>query len=67
LLYLQIENAYLIPRIMKNRVNLTALTIFVSLLLGSELAGIVGAMVAIPTAVLVTVLVDEYLVHKKAV
>ena len=62
--YLQIENSWLIPRIMKNRVNLPALAIFVALLLGSALEGIVGAMVAIPTAVLVAVLLDEYLVRK---
>jgi predicted PurR-regulated permease PerM len=64
LIYLQIENSWLIPRIMKSRVNLPALSIFVGLLLGSDLAGILGAMVAIPTAVLVSVLIDEYLVRK---
>jgi len=63
-LYLQIENSWLIPRIMRSRVNLPALAIFVALLLGSAVAGILGAMVAIPTAVLVSVLVDEYLVKK---
>jgi predicted PurR-regulated permease PerM len=64
LIYLQIENTWLVPRIMQRRVNLPALGIFVALLLGSTLEGIPGAMVAIPTAVLVTELVDEYLVHK---
>ncbi len=62
--YLQIENSWLTPRIMRSRVNLPALAIFVSLLLGSALGGIAGAMVAIPTAVLVSVLVEEYLVKK---
>jgi predicted PurR-regulated permease PerM len=63
--YLAIENYILVPRIMKNRVNLPALAIFVALLLGSALEGILGAMVAIPTAVLVSVLLDEYLVRKE--
>jgi predicted PurR-regulated permease PerM len=63
-LYLSIENYFLVPYIMKNRLNLSALGIFVALLLGSSLDGIVGAMAAIPTAVLVTVLLDEYLVRK---
>ncbi|MGB7267173.1 MAG: AI-2E family transporter [Terracidiphilus sp.] len=67
LVYLQIENSLLVPRIMKNRVNLPALGIFAALLLGSALEGILGAMVAIPTAVLVTVLIDEYLVRKDEV
>ncbi len=62
--WLQIENSWLIPRIMRNRVDLPALAIFVALLLGSALEGVLGVMVAIPTAVLVTVLLDEYLVHK---
>jgi predicted PurR-regulated permease PerM len=60
--WVQIENTWLVPRIMKNRVNLPALAIFVALLLGSAVEGVVGAMVAIPTAVLVSVLLDEYLV-----
>jgi len=64
--YLQVENSWLAPRIMRSRVQLPALAIFAALLLGSELGGIAGAMVAIPTAVLVSVLVDEYLVHKPA-
>jgi len=64
--YLQVENSWLIPRIMKRRVNLPALAIFVALLLGADLEGILGAMVAIPTAVLVSVLLDEYLVRKDA-
>jgi predicted PurR-regulated permease PerM len=65
LVYLQIENSYLVPRIMKNSVGLPGLTIIVALLLGFALEGVPGAMVAVPTAVLVAVLVDEYFVHKE--
>jgi predicted PurR-regulated permease PerM len=65
LVYLQIENSWLIPRIMKHRVQLPALAIFVALLLGYAVEGVVGALVAIPTAVLVAVLLDEYLVRKE--
>jgi predicted PurR-regulated permease PerM len=66
LIYLQVENSYLVPRIMKNRVGLPGLAILVALLVGSALAGVVGAMVSVPTAVLVAVLLDEYLVNKDA-
>jgi predicted PurR-regulated permease PerM len=66
LIYLQVENSYLIPRIMRNRVDLPGLAILVSLVLGSALGGILGAMVSVPTAVLVAVLLDEYFVHKDA-
>ena len=63
-IYQQVENSYLTPRIMMNRVGLPGLAILVSLLLGTELAGVLGALVSVPTAVLVTELVDEYLVKK---
>jgi predicted PurR-regulated permease PerM len=65
-IYLQVENSYLIPRIMRNRVGLPGLAILVALVLGSALGGVLGAMVSVPTAVLVAVLLDEYLVHKDA-
>jgi predicted PurR-regulated permease PerM len=61
--YVQIENTWLTPRIMKTQVDLAGLTILIALLLGSSLAGVIGAMVAVPTAVLVAVLLDEYAVH----
>jgi predicted PurR-regulated permease PerM len=64
LIYQQAENSFLTPRIMQRRVGLPGLAIIVSLLLGTELAGIVGALVSVPTAVLVTELVDEYLVNR---
>jgi predicted PurR-regulated permease PerM len=67
LVYLQVENSFLVPRIMKTRVNLPALAIFSALLLGSAFAGILGLVVAIPTAVLASVLLDEYLVRKDEV
>jgi predicted PurR-regulated permease PerM len=66
LVYLQFENSFLVPRVMRNRVNLPALAIFIALLLGSALEGILGAMVAIPTAVLVAVLLEEYVIRKEA-
>jgi predicted PurR-regulated permease PerM len=64
--YLQLENSFLAPRIMKSRVGLPSLGVLIALLVGFELAGIVGAMVAVPTAVLVAALLNEYLVWKDA-
>ena len=62
--YIQIENSYLTPRIMQSRVHLPGIAVIVSLLLGFSLAGVIGAMVSVPTAVLVTLLLQEYLVQK---
>ena len=63
LIYTQVENGFLVPRIMKSSVNLVGLAVLIALLAGSTLAGVVGALVAVPTAALVAVLVDEYLVQ----
>jgi predicted PurR-regulated permease PerM len=63
-IYVNIENAILIPRIMRSSVNLMGLTVLVALLLGTALAGIVGALVSVPTAALITVLLEEYAVKK---
>jgi predicted PurR-regulated permease PerM len=65
LVYFQIENSYLTPRIMKRSVGLPGLAILVALLLGFAIEGVPGAMVSVPTAVLVAELLDEYLVQKR--
>lgn len=65
-IYINLENSFLTPRIMKSSVGLPGLSILVGLVIGSELAGVVGALVSVPTAVLVSVLLDEYLVVKAA-
>lgn len=65
LVYINLENSYLVPRIMRSRVGLPGLAILVALLVGGQLAGVVGALVSVPTAVLFTVLIDEYLVAKE--
>ena len=65
-IYINIENAVLTPRIMKSSVDLMGLTVLVALLIGTAIAGVVGALVAVPTAALISVLVEEYLVQKDA-
>ena len=63
-IYVNLENAVLTPRIMRSSVNLMGLTVLVALLIGTAVAGIVGALVAVPTAALVSVLLDEYAVQR---
>jgi predicted PurR-regulated permease PerM len=63
-LYQQCETAFLTPKIMKSTVDLPALAVIISLSLGGALAGVLGALVAVPTAALCAVLIDEYLVQR---
>jgi predicted PurR-regulated permease PerM len=67
LVYVQIENSILTPRIMKSSVGLSGLSVLIALLLGASLAGVLGALVSVPTAVLVGELLDEYLVKRRVV
>jgi predicted PurR-regulated permease PerM len=67
--YQQVENAFLTPRIMRSTLDLPPLAVIVALSIGGALAGVPGALVAVPTAALVAVIIDEYLVrpHKTEV
>ena len=67
LIYAQIENSILTPRIMQKSVGLSGLAVLISLMLGASIAGVVGALVSVPTAVLVAELLNEYLVKPKVV
>jgi predicted PurR-regulated permease PerM len=62
-LYQQIENAILIPRIMKYSVDLPALSVMISLIIGGSIAGVLGALIAVPTAGIIGVVLEEYLVR----
>ena len=59
-IYQQIENSYLTPHIMNTTVELPAVSVIVALAIGGALAGIPGAIVAVPTAALVATVVNEY-------
>lgn len=65
-IYAQIESGFLTPRIMKSTVDLSPLAVIIALTLGGALEGVLGALVAVPTAALVSVFADEYLVKRKS-
>ena len=62
--YQQVENGLLTPNIMKSQVQLSSAVVIAALVIGSELAGIAGALVAVPSAVLLAEIGNEYLIHE---
>ena len=56
-----VENNFLVPRVMERQVGVSPVTIIVALLIGSTLLGFLGAVLAVPTAAIVQVLVEEHL------
>jgi len=56
----QLEGHFIVPNVMRQAVGLAPVVIIVSLLVGSAVAGLPGAMLAIPAAATIDVLVDEW-------
>jgi predicted PurR-regulated permease PerM len=61
LVYHNVEGILLQPRIMSHAVGVPGVTVVVALLVGWELAGIVGMLVSVPTAVLIAELKTDLL------
>jgi predicted PurR-regulated permease PerM len=55
----QVENHVLVPKLMERQLGVSAVTVIIALLIGSALLGIVGALLAVPTAAIAQVLFQE--------
>jgi len=65
IVYQQIENYVIYPRIMRHTVDVAPAVTIVAALVGGSLLGIVGALLAIPTAAAVRIVVDEVIVPRQ--
>jgi predicted PurR-regulated permease PerM len=65
IVYQQLENHFLQPVIYGRTVQLSALAVLVSVLVGAELAGILGALAAIPVAGSLQVLIRDQLAYRR--
>ncbi len=59
LIYQQVEQGFLVPRIMKNSVGMSPLTVVLTILVGGVLYGPIGAILAIPVGAAVQVLINN--------
>jgi predicted PurR-regulated permease PerM len=67
ILYQQLENYVIYPRVMQRSVNVPGQVTVIAALIGAALLGVVGALLAIPTAAAVLLLVRELWVPRQAV
>ena len=65
LAYQQFENYVVQPRIQGRAVDLDAFVIVVAALFGGTLAGVLGALLAIPTAAAIQIATREYLAYRR--
>jgi predicted PurR-regulated permease PerM len=64
--YQQLENHVLQPAIYGRTVQLSPLVVLISVLVGAELAGVLGALAAIPVAGSLQVIIRDALAHRRA-
>ena len=57
----QFENHVLVPKLMERQVGVSAVMVIVALLIGGNLLGIPGAILAVPTAAIIQVLFSEWM------
>lgn len=67
ILYQQIENYLVQPRIQANTTNMSPLIVFISLVIGVSFGGLIGGLVAIPVAGCLRIAVLEYLRTKRVI
>lgn len=63
--YQMLENYVIAPRVMNRAVDLNPATVIVALLIGGSLAGLVGALLALPVAAMIKVVAFELLVPER--
>jgi predicted PurR-regulated permease PerM len=64
-LYQQLENHLLQPLVFSRTVKLNPLTVIVAILIAAELAGILGALLAIPAASMIQVILRDVWDHRR--
>jgi predicted PurR-regulated permease PerM len=57
----QLENNFIVPTVMRSVAGVSPLATLLSLLIGASLFGIAGAVIAVPTAAIIQVLLQDYL------
>jgi predicted PurR-regulated permease PerM len=57
----QLENHLLVPKIMQRQVGISPVFIIIALLIGGSLLGVMGAILAVPSAAILKVLLEETL------
>ena len=64
-IYQQFENYLIYPRVMSKSVDIPGSVTVIAALVGASLLGVVGALLAIPTAAAILLLVRELVLHKQ--
>ena len=64
IIYVQIENYILTPKIMKRTLNLPGAVTIIAALIGTSLLGLVGGLLAVPIAASIILILDEVIIPR---
>jgi predicted PurR-regulated permease PerM len=64
IVYQQLENYLIAPRVMRNTVNISSLAVLLAALMGATVLGLVGALMAIPVAAAIKVLLTPIIADR---
>lgn len=64
LVYQQVENHFVQPLVMRRTTSLNPLLVLIAVLLGAQLLGIFGALIAIPVGSMIKILVQDWWAHR---
>lgn len=62
----QLENHLIVPKVMSKTTGLNPVIVIVALLVGAKVAGIIGVILAVPTVLIISTFIDDFLEEKKA-
>ena len=65
LVYQQVENYVVGPRVMRRAIDMSAAAVITAVLIGGSLAGFVGALLALPVAAIIKITVRELFVERR--
>jgi predicted PurR-regulated permease PerM len=61
----QVENNLLVPKIMERQVGVSPVVVIVALMIGGSMLGVIGAILAVPTAAILQVVILEVLERRE--
>lgn len=61
----QLENHLIVPRVMASATGLNPVIVIIALLVGAKLAGIIGVMLAVPTMIIITTFLEDFLEERE--
>jgi predicted PurR-regulated permease PerM len=62
--YVQVENYVVTPRIMKKTMSVPGAVTIIAALIGSSLLGLIGGLLAVPVAAAIILILDEVVIPR---